>query len=601
MLLSLFLFLQKCVAERSFGIKGGYFEMDGERFRYVSAEFHYFRQLPESWEETIQKIAHCGCNVIQTYVAWNLHEPTKGNFNFEGIADIERFLDLCQNYGLYVILRPGPYICAEWDFGGLPYWLLREDGIVFRTNNEVYLKHCKDWLTVLYKKLNRYMYLNGGNIIMVQIENEYGSYKVCNGDYLNELSKIARELLGEKTQLFTTDGNALSFLLCGSTTSNAYATIDFGQGASYTSSFMMESMYNLGGPYVNSEYYTGWLDHWGTKHETRDPKLIAKDLDGMLGESASVSMYMFIGGTNFGFYNGANGGNSEYLADPTTYDYDAPLNEAGDMTTKYYEIQSAISHYFDIPVYDVKNSTKKAYGEVKFTEGMTLYEALPIIGQRKQTNDDPMTMEALDVDYGFTLYQSKLENGGILNISVVHDRAFVFVDQKQKAVIQRNAEKEVELPAGDLDILVENMGRLNYGTEFVDYKGLLKGVKHDGIDLKGWTMTGFNLTNIKELNWNSVKGKELPTKVPSFYRATFNVDEIGDTFLNPTGLVKGVAFVNNFNLGRYWTIGPQLTLYVPRHILKKGVNELVIFEIESQSETVPSVSFDDYPQIDIIQ
>ncbi|OHT07345.1 Beta-galactosidase [Tritrichomonas foetus] len=584
----------------TFKIVGNEFQMDGKPFQFVAGAFHYFRQHPDYWEDTIKKMANGGMNVIETYVAWNLHEPVKGHFNWTGMADIERFIQLVAKYNLYLIFRPGPFICAEWDFGGLPYWLLQEPNIEFRRTNEAYMKHVRDYMTVLLTKVKPYLYQNGGPIIMVQVENEYGWYNACDHNHMAQLCDLTEEILGKDVVLFTNDGAYKGNLECGNIIPRAYAAVDFGAGDPMWR-FELEREFNGGtGPYYVAEHYTGWLDHWEEAHHKVATKTITTSVDTMLANGGNVNLYMYIGGTNFYFYNGANGDRNSYQADPTSYDYDAPLTEAGDMTEKYYALRDTIAKYLpNIPTYDVQNSTKKNYGQVTFTEGVSLFDALDVVGQRKKTNDTPMTFEALDCDYGYVLYQTTLSKGGKLTIPHVHDRANVFVDHKYYGTIvhAREGKSAFDIPAGKLDILVENQGRFNYGYDFVEFKGITEGVKLDGVDVTGWTMTGFNLTNNQDIKF---KSGDLPVKVPSFYRATFQVDEVADTFVNPKGFSKGVAIVNGNIIGRYWTVGPQLTLYCPKPFLHKGENELIIFEAESQNDNVGPMSLDAEPQIDII-
>lgn len=599
MLLAVILGVVSC--ERSFKVVGDEFYMDGKPFRYIAGSFHYFRQQPEAWESTIRKMAAGGLNAVQTYVAWNLHEPHKGEYNFEGMADIKRFISLCKKYNMYVILRPGPYICAEWDFGGLPYWLLKEDGIEFRRSNDVFLKHCDDWLTVLYGKLKEDMYHNGGNIIMVQIENEYGSYSHKDVPYLRHFCDLAKLLLGYETFLFTTDGTTTTLLDKGVIPDYAYTTVDFGTGTSsdIQKAFKNQKSYNGKGPYVNSEFYPGWLDHWGTAHQTVESSKVCDNLREMLSMGASVNFYMYIGGTNFEFFNGANGGKTllknEYMPDPTSYDYDAPLSEAGDMTQKWADIRDVIKEFrSDIPEYEVSNSTKRSYGQITFTQGVSLWDALDEIATNSVSGTtDPVNMEMFDIPYGFAVYRTQT-TAGKLNMPEVHDRAYVYVNRQRAGIVQHTKETKVNIGEGTLEILVENQGRLNYGTAFVEYKGLPSGAKLDGTKLKGWENIGFDLKKIGNVTFTD----EIPTGVPAFYKGTFYVDEVADTFLNPSGWIKGVAIVNGYNIGRYWTIGPQLTLYVPAALLKQGENELIIFEIE-KTDAIGQMSFDDTPQISI--
>lgn len=590
--LSLFSVLSK--SERSFKIVGNEFQMDGQPFRYVSGSFHYFRQQPEYWEENIKKMASGGLNAVQTYVAWNLHEPTKGNYNFKGIADIEKFIEICQKYNMYVILRPGPYICAEWDFGGLPPWLLAENITLFRSSDEVYLRHVDDWFKVLFGRLKKYMYHNGGNIIMVQVENEYGAYIACDQVYLKHLCDLTHELLGEQTLLFTTD-QAYDFMVkCGAIPSEAYATVDFGTGNDPKPIFEQQRRWNGNGPFVNSEYYPGWLDHWQEAHHTVNASDVANYLDQMLALGASVNFYMYYGGTNFFYYNGANGDRLGYQADPTSYDYDAPLSEAGDMTYKYEEIKKVIAKYFsDIPSYEVRNTTKKSFGKVTFTQGVSLYDTLDTVTTKVVESETPKTFEEMGADFGFVMY-STTTKGGTLITNHAHDRSSIYVNRNHVATYFRPNDRPTQIDAGPLDILIENCGRLNYGIDFVDRKGLTTGAKLDYIkDIKNWTARIIPLMNTEGIKF----GDTLPTKTSAFYRATFEVDEPADTFFNPTGLSKGIVFINGYNIGRYWTVGPQLTLYVPAPLLVKGTNELIVFEIDPL-ESVPSISFDDTPQLD---
>ena len=586
------------ICERSFKIVGDEFQMDGKPFRYISGEVHYFRVDDGYWEEVLKQVKNGGCNVVQTYIPWNIHEPKKGQYKFTGLYDVEQFIQIAQDVGLYVIIRPGPYICAEWDLGGLPYWLLQEPQITVRSSDPIYMKYVKTYFSELYRRLKPHMYHNGGNIIMVQIENEYGSYPKCDHEYLEQLCDLTEQLLGKETQLFTTDGASESYLKCGSIVDRAYATVDFGTGDP-TYQFELERKWNNGhGPFVNSEFYTGWLDHWGEKHHKVSTDSVVTSLDKMLSMGANVNMYMYLGGTNLHFYNGANGGASSYQPDLSSYDYDAPLSEAADMTWKYQKIREIAKKYIDVPDVDVYNFSKKSYGVIKFTEGVSLFDALDQIGNVKKKAKSPISMEELDVDYGFVLYQSKIKNNLTLNINHCKDRCYVFVNNKRQCIVQHAEEKICSLndKSGDLDILVENMGRLNYGSDFFEKKGIVGKVEVDGFELNDWNMIGFNLTNLSNILTFT---KELPTKVPAFYKGYFDVDEMADTFLNPSGWVRGTVIVNNYTVGRYWNVGPQLTLYMPKYFVKKGKNEIIVFDYESQFDTVPTMTLDDVHQIDI--
>jgi beta-galactosidase len=592
----LVLLLCSASCARSFAIVGNEFQMDGQAFRYISGTFHYFRQHPDGWEDTIKKMATGGLNAIQTYVAWNIHEPSEGNYNFKGLADIERFLTLCKQYNMYVILRPGPYICAEWDFGGFPGWLTQHLGAnQFRRNDATYLKYVDAWLKVLFQKVAPFMYLKGGPIIVVQIENEYGYFDACDQKYLQHLADLTKAALGNDTVLITNDDPKQSRFQCGGLKGVALETADYGTGTDISSVYSLLTSWNNGGPLVTTEYWTGWLDYWGSKHETRAAARIASDVDTMLSKGASVNMYMYFGGTNFGFNAGAGGDSSSFDISPTSYDYDAPLSESGDMTYKWEAVRTVIKKYrTDFQTFDVKNNTRRSYGKVTFSEGVSLFEALDELSDKTQKSDIPLTFEGLGASSGFVLYRGT-SKGGRLNLPKLRDRATVFVNEHQVGTVQRPKDTSVTIGSGPLDILVENQGRINFGTEFVEEKGLPGGVQLDGKALTGWTQYAFDFGKLPSVTFS----KNLPTEAPALFRAVFEVDVVADTYLNPKGLVKGLAFVNGFNLGRYWTIGPQLTLYVPKYLLKVGQNELVIFEQESTTPA-KTVSFDDTRQISII-
>jgi hypothetical protein len=570
--------------------------MDGKHFRYISGDFHYFRQHQDRWEDTIKKMLTGGLNAVQTYSAWNLHEPQKGVYNFEGLLDIERFLTLCKKYNLYVILRPGPYICSEFEFGAFPYWLIKEVGTDgFRKSNTVYLQYVDRWLTLLYQKVAPFMYHNGGPVILVQLENEYGFFKACDHEYMKHLRDLTKSKLGSDTVMFTTDSPNNDKLKCGSA-EGVLATVDFGISADITGHFNLEQKFNGHGPHVNSEYWTGGGDVWGKAHGTSNEDDCIRDFDTMLRDGASVSQYMYEGGTAFAFMPGGQAdSDTQYAPRGTSYERDAALSESGDMTRKWTRMRDVIKKYnADIPSYDVKNWTKKSYGKVTFTTGRSLWDAVEEIAGYHQTATNPLTFEGLGLDYGYLLYRGK-SNGGSLSTGHVHDRAYVFVDKVRAGVVARAHETAVKVGDGELDILVENMGRLNYGDNFVEFKGLPEGVSIDGKKITGWEHFGFNFSRIGQVKWDT----KVPFGQPGFFKGTFHVDQVGDTFLNPSGWTKGFAFVNGFNLGRYWTIGPQLTLYVPSPILKVGDNELIIFEAENTNTAEKTMSFDSVAQLHI--
>lgn len=573
--------------------------LNGEPIQLISAAFHYFRVHPARWEDTFKKLANAGVNTVETYIAWNMHEPERGAFNFEGANDLDRFFTLAEKYNLLAIVRPGPYICAEWEFGGLPYWLLKEDGIQIRTKDPKYLEPALNWFDVLLPILQPHLITNGGSIIMTQIENEYGSYPACDKEYLNALYDITIKHFGPATGYvtFTTDGPSDGMITCGRLEGKAYSTVDFGPGNAHNP-FAVMRKYEPTGPLQNSEYYPGWLDHWKEKHAKTETKPIIDTMVEMHEMNANWNFYVFIGGTNWGFMNGANGGGKSIQPQPTSYDYDAPLSEAGDRTEKYYAIRDKIAEWKTLPEYEVEDTKKANYGEFEYDEVSSLWDNLDDMDPNPEVAEHPITMEKLGVDYGFIVYRTTVKKGGKVRVDDVHDRAYVYVNQEYYGLIERqdvSVTVEIKAKEGDvLDILMESLGRLNYGGSMTDPKGILGDVYLDDEVLLNWTMYRVNMRLPSELRWTKAKN----VSGPAFYRAVVDIKEPADTFVNPKGWNKGHIYVNRFNLGRYWTVGPQLTLYCPAPLLKEGSNEIIAFEIFGTESM--KMSLDDKHQIDII-
>ena len=505
---SLFFLALFCVSfAGNFTIAQDSYLLNGKPIQLMSAAFHYFRVHPDRWEDTFKKLANAGMNTVETYIAWNMHEPERGQFNFEGANDLDRYLTLAEKYGFLVIVRPGPYICAEWEFGGLPYWLLKEDGIKIRTKDPKYMEPVTQWMNTLLPVLSPHMIMNGGSIIMVQIENEYGSYPACDKEYLMELYDLTVANLGPATQYvtFTTDGPSDGMLTCGRLAGKAYSTVDFGPGNAHNP-FATMRKYEPVGPYQNSEFYPGWLDHWKEKHQRTGAEPILKTMTEMYEMNANWNFYVFIGGTNWGFMSGANGGGKSFQPQPTSYDYDAPLSEAGDRTAKYYAIRDKIAEWKTLPQYEVADSEKKSFGEVAFTEMASLWDVLDVLDTQPVAGEHPVTMEKLGLDYGFVLYQTKLAAGGELRVTDVHDRVYVYVNRKYFGLIERQDPTRavaIEAAPGDvLNLLVENMGRLNYGGSMTDPKGLLGDVRVGEAVLGAWTMFRLGMKDLSGLQWN---------------------------------------------------------------------------------------------------
>ncbi|CAL8331462.1 unnamed protein product [Lota lota] len=588
-------------ALRSFSVdhKNDCFRKDGEEFRYISGSIHYSRIPRVYWKDRLLKMYMAGLNTIQTYVPWNFHEPSPNQYIFNGDRDLENFLQLAQDIGLLVILRPGPYICAEWDMGGLPAWLLKKKAIVLRSSDPNYIAAVDTWMGKLLPMMKPFLYQNGGPIISVQVENEYGSYFTCDYNYMRHLSKLFRGHLGDEVVLFTTDGAGLAYLKCGSI-QGLYATVDFGPGNHMIAAFDAQRHAEPHGPLVNSEFYPGWLDHWGSHHATVSTAIVVKSLNEILALKANVNLYMFIGGTNFGYWNGAN---NPYTPQPTSYDYDAPLTEAGDLTDKYFAIRDVIKTYRKIPEGPIPPPTPKyAYGAVKMTKLQTVSSALEQLsfsGPVKRTY--PMSFIELNQAFGFVLYRTKLP----VNCSSptplssplngVHDRAYVSVDGVPVGILERNKGLTINITGSSgsqVDLLVENMGRINYGSGINDFKGLVSNLTLGKDVLSDWTMYSLNID--EAVSQGLIQETQVPDSsqpaslaLPTFYRGSFLIpdgipDLPQDTYILFPGWRKGQVWINGFNLGRYWPArGPQVTLFVPASVLSTAApNNVTVLELE---------------------
>lgn len=586
------------------------FLLDGKSFRYVSGSFHYFRTPRQYWRDRLRKIRAAGLNAISTYVEWSLHEPEPGQFNWSGDADLVNFLNIAQEEDLFVLLRPGPYICAERDMGGLPYWLLREvPNIKLRTKDADFVRYATLFLNEVLNKVQPLLRGNGGPVIMVQIENEYGSYYACDTEYMDMLKEVFIKKVGNKALLYTTDGAAASLLRCGFV-SGTYATVDFGTANNVTNSFLSMRLYQPGGPLVNSEFYPGWLTHWGEPFQRVKTEAVVKSLKEMLALGASVNFYMFYGGTNFGFTSGANGGAGVYSPQLTSYDYDAPLTEAGDPTPKYFAIRDVIGRYLPLPNMSLPTASPKGnYGPVLLEPVLKLLDSRSPFVVVQATGDRPKTFEALSVNQGFVLYETNLppsiSDPAILQ-ATTRDRALIYVDNKLHGTLSRIDKIftiPLESPYGRrLSLLVENQGRLNFGNEINDSKGI-SDVNISGTPLTNWNMTGYAFSDVSSLRDITTIRIDSGTlnNGPAFLRGKFTiVGQPLDTYLDTTGWGKGVAFVNDHNLGRYWPlVGPQITLYVPAPYLRTGENELIILELEYVSHT-RKMKFQSVPNLDTL-
>ncbi|XP_033849501.2 beta-galactosidase [Acipenser ruthenus] len=591
-------------SSRTFEIdyKNDCFRKDGKPFRYISGSIHYNRVPQYYWKDRLVKMYMAGLNAIQTYVPWNYHEPSPKQYNFTGDRDLISFLQLANDIGLLVILRPGPYICGEWDMGGLPAWLLKKKDIVLRSSDPDYIAAVDQWMGELLPRIKPFLYQNGGPVITVQVENEYGSYFACDYNYLRHLTKLFRSHLGDEVVLFTTDGAGEGYLKCGAL-QGLYATVDFGPGGNVTAQFLTQRHAEPRGPLVNSEFYTGWLDHWGEQHSVVDKNIVAKSLNEILAAEASVNLYMFIGGTNFAYWNGAN---TPYAPQPTSYDYDSPLSEAGDLTDKYFAIRDVIKMYRKVPDGPIPPSTPKfAYGAVKMKPLLTVTDALDMLSSSGPVKSIyPLTFIEMNQHFGFVLYRTVLPKDCSEPIPLssplngIHDRAYVTVDGVPNGILERDKTLTINITgkAGNkLDILVENMGRVNYGKYINDFKGLVSNLTLGPNLLSGWLIYTLNIDNAVSsglLNEREEyrRGAPSPSKLlaPAFFAGSFKIpsgipDLPQDTYIRFPGWRKGQVWINGFNVGRYWPArGPQVTLYVPAHILSTTApNNLTVLELES--------------------
>ncbi|KAL8159264.1 hypothetical protein V2J09_000801 [Rumex salicifolius] len=603
---------RKKIDVRAFDIDDDLFWKDGKPFQIIGGDLHYFRILPQYWEDRLLRAKALGLNTIQTYVPWNLHEPHPGKLVFEGVADIILFLRLCNKLDLLVMLRAGPYICGEWDLGGFPAWLLsKEPPLRLRSSDPAYLRLVDKWWEVLLPMIAPFLYVNGGPIVMLQIENEYGSF----GDdkaYLHHLVRVARRHLGNSIILYTTDGGSRENLEKGTIRGDSiYSAVDYTTGDNPWPIFKLQKEFNAPGksPPLTSEFYTGWLTHWGEKNAKTDASFTASELEKILSRNVSAVLYMAHGGTNFGFYNGANSGSSEsdYKPDLTSYDYDAPIKECGDVDNpKFVALREVIARCSKTSLPPVPPNVKKtAYGYIQLQKTGFLLDAIDIENDSHAIEStSPIAMEYVGQMYGFLLYISEYagkDNTSILFIPEVHDRAQVFISCPSKeneqrpifaGVTTRWSTNEVHLPYlrcasnTSLFILVENMGRINYGPYIFDKKGILSHVFLDKQMLYNWKMKPVIFGNLNaEPQIRHIFELSIPkdpnVTEPAFFMGQFVIKEasqVKDTFLSLDGWGKGLAFVNNFNLGRYWpSRGPQCNLYVPAPVLRQGV----LFELES--------------------
>ncbi|MCY7218047.1 glycoside hydrolase family 35 protein [Streptococcus cristatus] len=568
---------------------GSSFYLDGQEFKILSGAIHYFRIQPEDWYHSLYNLKALGFNTVETYVPWNMHEPQKGEFDFQGILDIEKFLQTAQDLGLYAIVRPSPFICAEWEFGGMPAWLLNED-MRIRSSDASYLQAVADYYDELLPRLVPRLLDKGGNILMMQVENEYGSYGE-DKDYLRAIRQLMLDR-GVDCPLFTSDGPWRATLKAGTLIDeDLFVTGNFGSKAAYNFSQMQEFFDEHGKkwPLMCMEFWDGWFNRWKEPVIKREPEELAEAVHEVL-KQGSINLYMFHGGTNFGFMNGCSARGVTDLPQVTSYDYDALLNEQGNPTPKYFAVQKMMETYY--PEYpQMKPLTKESFElrDIALSEKVSLFETLSDLAQPVESLY-PIKMEDLGQSYGYLLYHTEASwDADEEKIRVIdgRDRMQLFVDgelvttQYQAEIGQDIFVTGKKKATHQIDILIENMGRVNYGHKFLadtQRKGIRTGVCKDLHFLLDWQQYPLPLENTGNIDFS----KGWQPQQPAFYAFDFEMKALKDTYLDLSGFGKGVAFVNGVNIGRFWNVGPTLSLYIPHSLLKEGRNRIIIFETEGE-------------------
>ena len=611
------------------------FLLNGKPFVVKAAELHYPRIPRAYWEHRIKMCKALGMNTVCLYVFWNIHEQEEGKFDFTGNNDVAAFCRLAQKNGMYVIVRPGPYVCAEWEMGGLPWWLLKKKDIRLREQDPYFMQRVEIFEKEVGKQLAPLTIQNGGPIIMVQVENEYGSYGK-DKPYVSAIRDIVRKSGFDKVSLFQCDWSS-NFLNNG--LDDLTWTMNFGTGANIDNQFKRLGEVRPNAPKMCSEFWSGWFDKWGARHETRPAKDMVEGMDEMLSKGISFSLYMTHGGTSFGHWAGAN--SPGFQPDVTSYDYDAPINEYGHTTPKYFELREMMAKHNDgkkLPAVPKAPMPLVSVPTFKFTE----YKPLIYGYTKKMVEQAPKTFEEYDMGWGTMAYVVSLPANDKPSTLTgeFNDFAQVYLNNKYIGKIDRvKNEKSLDLPAmpdsGKLTIVVEGMGRINFGRAIKDYKGIVGNVTitsqspYGEITLKPTAWTQFAIPDdyqnaVKALSGNSMADAELKEAVAKahpdavikidpwgeskagYYRGYFNIKKVGDTFINMEAFGKGQVYVNGHALGRFWQIGPQQTLYLPGCWLKKGKNEVIVLDVvgpkgeagKPGSTVTPTAFCQDHPELD---
>ena len=561
-------------AKSTFTIGDSDFLLDGKPFQIKAGEMHPGRIPHQYWADRL-KMAHAmGLNTVSIYVFWNQHEPREGEFHFTGDTDIARFVRLAQKEGLWVILRPGPYCCTEWEFGGYPWWLLKEHDLKVRSQDPRFLAAAQTYMKKLGQQLAPLQITHGGPIILVQVENEYGSYGSDHA-YMDKIRDMDRAA-GFDVPFFTADGGGS--MMANGRLPGVLPGLNGGGGPDIMKQI---GRYRPTGPWFVPELYPGWLDHWGEPHAQVGVSDVVGETEWNLTNHVSFCYYMVYGGTSFGFMNGANYG-GHFQPQPTSYDYDAPMDEMGRPTKKFFALREALAKHpgpgETLP--DVPATTPVIeIPTIELAESASIFDNLGV----PVKSEKPMSFEDLGQGYGYILYRTRISGpvDATLKIKELRDYAVVCVDGKRVAVLDRRTNQDatrlnITGESATLDILIENGGRINYGGRLPDNrKGITESVMLGDRELTGWEMYKLPFDSVSWLHFGSTPA----SAAPAAHRGTFKLSQLGDAFLDMRGWGKGIVFVNGHNLGRYWQIGPQQTLYLPGVWLKKGRNEIEVFEL----------------------
>ena len=574
--------LQAATPQHTIELQNGKFFLDHHPFQILAGEMHYARIPRARWRYAMRMARAMGLNTVTTYVFWNQHEPEPGHFDFTGQNDLAAFLRIAQEEGLYVVLRPGPYVCAEWEFGGYPAWLLKDRTTVVRSLDPKFMKPAADWFQHLGAVVKPFLLANGGPIIAVQVENEYGSFGKDHA-YMQAIHQLVMDsgmggTAEHPTLLYTADGGVQQ---PDGSIPGLPAAVNFGPGDGARETARLRA-FRPNGPLWVGEYWAGWFDHWGRDHAATNTDKQVAEYESLLKQGYSINLYMLWGGTSFGWMNGANSNGKDYEPDVTSYDYDAPISERGVPREKYFKFREAIKRVTGVEPPPVPPTPPAAtYPIHPVEESASLWDNLP----KPMFSPHLKTMEEIGQAYGYILYTTHLDasQSGKLVLDGLHDYASVYLDRKQVGVVDRRLNQtSLDLPAAvkgrELAILVENTGRINYNIVLRnESKGILNGVQLAGKELTGWSIFSLPMNHPEKLHY-----RETPCSGPCFFRTSLVAPPAAeDTFLDTTSIEKGFAWINGIPLGRAWNVGPQATLFIPGSWLKQGKNSLVILDLQA--------------------